>query len=321
MKSVLFTSAVAATAMAFASSATAESVTILGGGIKGGPYAMAVAFSKILKDKSNIAATPQSTKGMVAQARILAKGDAQFAFALGGPLGAWAHQGLDRFKKEGPKPELRAIMSYPGGYLQWLTLDSSGIKKLSDLKGKKVSVGGASSTTQTFARKMLPIVGLAKGSYKESTPGFTGGLGQLKDGAVDAHLTFGQPGMSAVQELAALKQFRIIQMNPADVETVVKKFGPGLTVGKIPVGTYGKNQKNTATAHAVAVQFGFSTTSHTSADTVYKVTKALFENLDALKGATKAAKVLNLENACVGLAFPLHEGAKKYYKEIGAKGC
>lgn len=318
---IITATAVAAMAIGFAANASAQSITVLGGGLKGGAYAMAVGLTKVLKDSTKLTATPQSAKGMVGQARILSKGGAQFAFGLGGPVGAWAYKGERRFEKEGPKPNLRAVLSYPAGMLQWLTLADSGITKLTDLKGKKVSVGSAASTTQTFANLMLPIVGLNEGSYKQSTPGFSGGFDALRDRTVDAHLTVGQLGMSAVQELAALKKIRVINMSAENVKQVVDRYGPGLEVSKIGPSTYGKNQVNTAPANAVAIFFGFSTSTDTPADTVYQVTKALFENLNAFQASTKQAKALSLAGACKGLAFPLHEGAKKYYKEIGAPGC
>ena len=105
---------VAGVVFIFAAAAFAQSVTILGGGLKGQPYQFAVGLSKILKSKAGIAATPQSAKGMVAQARIIAKGQAQFAWGLGGPVGAWAYKGERRFKKEGPKKNLRAVLETRG---------------------------------------------------------------------------------------------------------------------------------------------------------------------------------------------------------------
>ena len=71
---------------------------------------------------------------MVAQARIIAKGQAQFAWGLGGPVGAWAYKGERRFKKEGPKKNLRAVLGYPFGQFQWLTLADSGVMSVKDLK-------------------------------------------------------------------------------------------------------------------------------------------------------------------------------------------
>ena len=92
--------------------ASAQSVTILGGGLKGQPYQFAVGLSKILKSKAGISCHAAiGSKGMVAQARIIAKGQAQFAWGLGGPVGAWAYKGERRFKKEGPKKNLRAVLA------------------------------------------------------------------------------------------------------------------------------------------------------------------------------------------------------------------
>jgi TRAP transporter TAXI family solute receptor len=300
--------------------AQAQSVTVLGGGIKGGAYQLAVGLSKILKDKAKLNVTPQPAKGMVGQARILGKARAQFAFGLGGPIGAWAYKGVRRFEKEGPKKNLRAILAYPAGSFQWLTLADSGIKNLKDLKGKKVSVGSAASTTQTFARLFLPAHGLKKGDYAESTPGFSGGFGALRDKTVDAHLTIGKPPMSAVQELTALKKIRLVDMDQAAAKKVIAENGPGLALLQIKPGTYGANQVNSGPVNTVGVFFGFTTTAEVPADVVYQVTKTLFENLKAFRAQTKVAKSITLDGACVGLAFPLHEGAARYYKEIG-KTC
>ncbi len=320
MKHVLI-AGIAVSSIVLAGSAMAQNVTILGGGVKGQPYQFAVGISKILKEKAGINATPQSAKGMVAQARILAKGQAQFAWGLGGPIGAWAYKGERRFEKEGPKKNLRAVLSYPFGMFQWLTLAESGIKSLKDLKGKRVSVGSASSTTQTFARFFLPAHGLNKGDYTELTPGFSGGFGSLRDKAADAHLTMGLPPMSAVQELVALKKVRLIDMDAAAVKAVVRDYGPGLTAARIAAGTYGQNQVNTDAVNTVFIYFGFSTSADVPADVVYKVTKTLFENLKQFHGTAKAAKNVTLEAACGGLSFPLHEGAKRYFKEIGKAEC
>lgn len=307
--------------LAAAPASAAENVTILGGGIKGQPYQFAVGLSKILKEKTDVNATPQSAKGMVAQARILAKGGAEFAWGLGGPVGAWAYEGQRRFEKEGPKKNLRGVLAYPFGVFQWLTLADSGVKSLKDLKGKRVSVGSASSTTQTYAKFFLAAHGLEADDYKELTPGFTGGFNALRDKTVDAHLTMGLPPMSAVQELSALKKIRLLEMDEAAVMDVIKKYGPGLTPAKIKPGTYGENQSNDGAVNTIFIYFGFSTSAEVPADLVYKVTKTLFENLESFHGTAKAAKNVTLAAACNGLSIPLHEGALRYYKEVGKADC
>ena len=54
-----------------------------------------------------------------------------------------------------------------------------------------------------------------------------------------------------------------------------------------------------------------------SADSAYKMTKAIFEHLPELQAAHAAAKAITKENAAKAPPAPLHPGAEKYYKEVG----
>ena len=244
-RSIVRGTLVACSVLALSAGANAQSVTVLGGGLKGGAYAMAVGFSKLLKEKAGMNAQPQTSGGMVAQARLLDKGAAQFAFGIGGPIGAWAFNGQRRFEKEGAKKNLRAVMAYPFGNLQWVTLADSSVKTLTDLKGKTVSVGKASSTTQTFARIFFDAHGIKRSELNETTPGFGGGFNQLRNGNVAGHLTLGKTPVSALREMATTKDFRLIHMNPGVIKKLVADIGSGVSVDQIPSGAYGKAQKKT----------------------------------------------------------------------------
>ena len=68
---------------------------------------------------------------------------------------------------------------------------------------------------------------------------------------------------------------------------------------------------------SVAIQNFLVTHEGVPDDEVYRMTKALFENLDALVAAHTAAKAIKRENAIKSLPVPLHPGAAKYYKEVG----
>jgi TRAP transporter TAXI family solute receptor len=56
-----------------------------------------------------------------------------------------------------------------------------------------------------------------------------------------------------------------------------------------------------------------------SEEHVYKLTKAIYENLPFLQAIHKATKAMNVNKAMAGLPVPLHPGAAKYYKEVGLK--
>ena len=54
-----------------------------------------------------------------------------------------------------------------------------------------------------------------------------------------------------------------------------------------------------------------------SEDTVYQMTKILFENVDQLRAVHQKAQAISLETALDGMSIPLHPGAIKYYEEKG----
>ncbi|MPN32200.1 hypothetical protein SDC9_179676 [bioreactor metagenome] len=47
-------------------------------------------------------------------------------------------------------------------------------------------------------------------------------------------------------------------------------------------------------------------------------TKTIYDNLDKVYDIHSACKSITPENCQNGLTVPLHPGAEKYYKEIGA---
>ncbi|HEX6632347.1 MAG TPA: TAXI family TRAP transporter solute-binding subunit, partial [Usitatibacter sp.] len=110
----------------------------------------------------------------------------------------------------------------------------------------------------------------------------------------------------------ATSQKIVVVPIPADV---VKKIGDAAyQPATIPANTYDGQDHDVPTA---AIQNFLVTREGVSADVVYKMTKAVFENKDALVAAHTAAKGIDKANAVKSLPVPLHPGAEKYFKEIG----
>jgi TRAP transporter TAXI family solute receptor len=83
----------------------------------------------------------------------------------------------------------------------------------------------------------------------------------------------------------------------------------------IPGGLYPNNPQATETYGVLAT---FVSSSKTSSDSIYAVTKAVFDNFDEFKKLHPALANLKPENMIKdGLSAPLHDGAVKYYKEKG----
>ena len=82
----------------------------------------------------------------------------------------------------------------------------------------------------------------------------------------------------------------------------------------IPAGTYpGQEQA----INTIAQPNFLAVRADVDEDAVYRITKAIYENLPFLNGIHKATKAMALDKAVAGLPMPLHPGALRYYREAG----
>jgi TRAP transporter TAXI family solute receptor len=116
--------------------------------------------------------------------------------------------------------------------------------------------------------------------------------------------------VASLKDLATSAPTTIVAI-PAEV---VAALGAPYLPAVIPAGTYEGQAADVPTA---SVGNFFVTHEGVSEETVYQMTKLLFENLPALEASHKAAAAIKLENALNGMPIPLHPGAERYYREIG----
>jgi TRAP transporter TAXI family solute receptor len=133
----------------------------------------------------------------------------------------------------------------------------------------------------------------------------------MKNRQLDATLQSAGLGVSALRDLSTSVKIVIVPIPP---EVVAKVRDPAYQAGVVPAKTYEGQNTDVATAF---VQNFLVTHEGVPADTVYKMTKGMFDNLDQLSAAHSAGKSIKLENALKGLPVPLHPGAEKYYREAG----
>ena len=226
----------------------------------------------------------------------------------------------DRFKGN-PAPIAILWAMYPN-YLHIVTTTDSGIKSLLDLKGRRVSTGAPGSGTEVEALLVLKLVGIepARDSAKWERLGAAESATALRDGAIDAYFWSGGLPTGSVVELAKAlaargKQIYLVPVDPATA-TAFSALYPGLaSPGVIPKGVYG------APEDTPTLTFWNMFVCHKDApvDVVYRMTKAVFENIGLLHKAVPAARDTKLENALMfyGGVLPYHEGALRYYEEVG----
>ncbi|MEQ8395803.1 TAXI family TRAP transporter solute-binding subunit [Thalassobaculum sp.] len=311
-KSALLACAVAVSVGAGAMTAKADQfINILTGGTAGVYYPLGVALAKIYGDKiDGVRTQVQSTKGSVENLNLLQQGKGEFALTLGDSLKlAWAGDADAGFKK--PLDKIRGIAAVYPNYIQIVASKESGIKSLMDLKGKSLSVGAPKSGTELNTRAILAAAGM---SYKdlgktEYLP-FAESVELIKNRQLDATLQSAGLGVASLRDLATSVDVQVVSV-PADM---VAKLGAPYIGATIPANTYKGQDVDVAT---VAVVNFAVTHSDVSEETVYQMTKQLFENLPDMVAAHKAAADIKLDKALNGMPVPLHPGAARYYKEKG----
>ena len=299
--------------LVFAGAASAATFINIGTGSTGGTYyPVGAGMAKVWNSAiPGMKANAQSTGGTAQNLALLGKGEAEVIFADG--LYFFAYEGKGTFEGK-PMKELRGLVPLYAEPIHFLVAKGSNIKSIQDLKGKRVSVGAVGSGTEVTVRTLLKVAGLDPDKdIKPENLGLSDTAGAFADKNIDAALTVGALGIAGVVEITTLgtAEFRDI---PADIVAKLGKELPYYLPFDIPANTY-KGQ--TTPVKALASWNVLITTEKLGDEDAYKMTKALYEHKqDILNISTRLAS-MSPENLKY-IQVPLHKGALKYYKEIGA---
>lgn len=304
--------AIFAAATMWAMPAAAEQfINVLTGGTSGVYYPLGVALSDVYaKGISGARVQVQATKASVENLNLLQQGKGEIAFTLGDALAfAWAGNTDAGFP--GKLDKLRGIAAIYPNYIQVVASADSGIRTLADLRGHSLSVGAPKSGTELNARAILAAAGLAYADLgKTEYLPFAESVELMKNRQLESTLQSAGLGVASIRDLAKTQQIVLVAV-PADL---VAKIGAPYLPGKIPAGTY---EGQTADVETAAIGNFLATHADVPDETVYQMTKLLFESLDKLSAAHAAAKSIDLAKALNGMPLPLHPGAERYYKEKG----
>ena len=312
MNSRLIAAAVATAAIFFAPGAHAQSfINILTGGTSGVYYPLGVAIGKIYGDKiPNVKTQVQATKASVENLILLQQGRGELAFTLGDSLkAAWEGDEEAGFKSK--LDRLRTLGAIYPNYIQIVATSDSGIKTLSDLKGKSLSVGAPKSGTELNSRAILSAAGMTyKNMGKVEYLPFAESVDLMKNRQLNATLQSAGLGVASLKDLSTSTEITVVSVPKA----IVDKIGPPFVPAMIPANTYTGQDKDVPTA---AVVNYLVTSSAVSDDLAYQMTRLIFESLPELVTAHAAGKEIRLEAAAAGSPVPLHPGAIRYYREKG----
>jgi len=294
------------------SAGAAEFINVLTGGTSGVYYPLGVAMSQIWgKAVEGSKTSVQATKASAENLNLLQAGRGEAGISLGDAVSdAWNGNEEAGFKN--PLKKLRVIAALWPNYIHFVAAADSGIKSLADIKGKKISVGAPKSGTELNVRAILKAANI---SYKDFAKveylSYAESVELMKNKQLDVTLLSSGLGVAALRDLAVSQKVVFLTI-PADIVTKIND--PAYTVGVIPAKTYEGQDSDVTT---VSIQNYLLTHEGVSTNTVYTMTKSMFENLDQMAAAHSAGKSIKRDVAAKNPPAPLHPGAEKYYREVG----
>lgn len=287
-----------------------EYLNMVTGGTSGTYYALGADIANMLsKAVSSVEVTASVGNGSAANIRELNSGDADLAFSQN-DVATYAWKGIETFSGEQTKT-FRVIANLYPEVVQSAYCDSTGITKIEDFKGRRISIGAAGSGVYQSAVDFLSASGMSLSDIDGQYLSFSESADAIKNDQIDAaFVTAGIPN-PAIQDLAATRDIELLSLSDAAVAALCasKPYVPYT----IKAGTYQGQSKD---AKTVAINALLLASDDLSEDTVYEITKALFEQKGLLTHA-KAAEI-SLDTALSGFDMEMiHPGAAKYYREKG----
>jgi len=275
-------------------------------------YAYGSIVGQYITNKAEIKVNPVSTGGSKDNIQGIDSGDYQLGTVQSDVM-HYAWNGTRSFAEDGKITTFRTVAGLYAEAVQLVTVNPD-IKSVADLKGKKVSIGAPGSGVYFNAMDVIAAAGLTEKDIKPQYQNFDESADALKDGKIDAAFIVAGAPTPAITELSMTNANTRIVPIDGDIADKLMKDNTFYSVYKIPAETY-KNQNEEILT--VTVKATLIVSADATEDDVYKLTAAIFDNIDAITKEHNKGSELSLENATDGLTVPFHKGAAKYFKEKG----
>jgi TRAP transporter TAXI family solute receptor len=279
-------------------------------------YPVGGALAKLINSGSaahGIKATAESTGGSVFNVNALVNGDIEFGIVQSDRQ-AQAVAGNAEWEALGPQKKLRAVCSLYPECVTLVAAEDAGITNLISLAGKRVNIGNPGSGNRGNALDALATSGVDPESDVQTEQIKASEAAKLlQDGRIDAYFyTVGHPNGSFKEVSVGRRKVRFVPITGIDA---LLARSPYYAKAKIPIKHY-SSMLNTEDVPTFGVKATLCTSAAVPEETVYQVTKALFENRETFKGLHPALEGLEPVAMLEGLSAPLHPGAERYFREV-----
>ena len=259
-----------------------------------------------------VRASSQASGGGIDNLNQIADGESQVSIAISS--NCWqSFNGTDSFEGRA-NPELRVIAGLYLNPNQVVVTKRSGISTLSEVKGKRFAVAASGSSVEGECRNHFTAAGLEyPDDIRAQYISFSDSAELLANGQIDgAWIMSGIPAPAVSQALSS--GCRLLDIDEKTVDNLKAEY-PWYVTYTIPAGSYPNQTQDIRTT---AIKMVLFCSAELDDETVYMLTKTLWENMEELGLSQSSLRGLTPEEAVRDIAgLPLHEGAMRYYREIG----
>lgn len=293
-------------------------VTIGTGGVTGIYYPTGGAITGMVNrkfDQYGIKATVASTSGSVFNVNAVMNGDLEFGIVQSDRQ-FQAYNGLAEWSKSGRQMDLRSVFSVHSESITLIASGKSGIRKIEDLRGKRINLGNPGSGQLQNSRDVIKAAGLNEEDLSAEYVKAVESPGLLQDERLDGFFyTVGHPNGNIKEATSGRIKVFIVPIKGRGIDKMLEKY-PYYTKGTIPHSFY-LYALNTADIETIGVKATCVTSKKVDESIVYAITKEVFENLEDFKLLHPAYSGLTKQQMLEALSAPIHNGALRYYKEAG----
>ncbi len=257
-----------------------------------------------------VRAVAEVTGASVENVKLAHRGETVIGEVMG-DVAYQAYRGIGKFKGK-PQKILAMACMYPN-VLQIVTLKGSGIKNVTDFKGKRISIGAPGSGTAFMAQLVLETLGVPLDSFQVRRLSFNETANALRDGTIDAGFWVVAPGTSSIMDLATTHDIEIVAFTPEQQKKVTQAYDY-YSAWTLEAGVY---RGVDAPVPTLSVWNVIICQRDLPEDLVYQLTKTLFEHNDYLQKIHPFARYTTPENAVGKSPIPLHPGAIRAIEEKG----
>lgn len=254
-------------------------------------------------------AVAQTTGGTLDNLRAVAKGEIELGLTQA-DIAEWAFHGVGEFAEDKPLTELRLVAQLYPATIHLIVRKDSAIKSITDLAGKKVSIGGPGSGTQFTAKQILSAHKVRWNTLQMRNLDLDAATDALKKGEIDAMFVVGGAPVLALADLARETLIDVVPIVGPTAEKLTQVL-PYYTPDVIPVGTYG----NDVEIPTLAVGSILVANANFDEERTFGIARAIWHerNTELFATGHPRGRLMKKALAVKGLTLPVHPGAARYY--------